>query len=270
MINALTILIISSILIFKGYAERWSDTVSFSKTDADKFLNTAEIKSSIFFTNEMSETNRLLIQAINNNTFELTEASSALVAAINEGNSELINSILENEQREDIALAFLTAEKNGGLQNLAVFINQTMTNIFESQSANEIVAALEKIIENGGCDRVFSILLEVDTVAMDESNSEKLQIAFSRSQTIVRCANEVTASPIPREIQQLSYLYSIGVLLSDYPVPQDVCQESTSCIFLMQSTRFLLDLRKVRCVAKRVCEFIGFEEERICQRECQT
>eukprot|EP01024_Parvocaulis_polyphysoides_P070340 TRINITY_DN866_c0_g2_i1.p2 TRINITY_DN866_c0_g2~~TRINITY_DN866_c0_g2_i1.p2 ORF type:complete len:251 (+),score=16.55 TRINITY_DN866_c0_g2_i1:174-926(+) len=250
MINALTILIISSILIFKGYAERWSDTVSFSKTDADKFLNTAEIKSSIFFTNEMSETNRLLIQAINNNTFELTEASSALVAAINEGNSELINSILENEQREDIALAFLTAEKNGGLQNLAVFINQTMTNIFESQSANEIVAALEKIIENGGCDRVFSILLEVDTVAMDESNSEKLQIAFSRSQTIVRCANEVTASAIP--------------------LPQDVCQESTSCIFLMQSTRFLLDLRKVRCVAKRVCEFIGFEEERICQRECQT
>eukprot|EP01024_Parvocaulis_polyphysoides_P070442 TRINITY_DN868_c0_g1_i4.p3 TRINITY_DN868_c0_g1~~TRINITY_DN868_c0_g1_i4.p3 ORF type:complete len:106 (+),score=11.42 TRINITY_DN868_c0_g1_i4:101-418(+) len=86
---------------------------------------------------------------------------------------------------------------------------------------------------------------EIDRLIESDEISEKLQAAIYGSDAIMVCVGVPQAIP-----------------------SQNQCKESQSCIFLNQESKHLLNSAN-QCHTKRVCRFLGFDEDYICVRECE-
>eukprot|EP01024_Parvocaulis_polyphysoides_P070441 TRINITY_DN868_c0_g1_i3.p1 TRINITY_DN868_c0_g1~~TRINITY_DN868_c0_g1_i3.p1 ORF type:complete len:200 (+),score=32.00 TRINITY_DN868_c0_g1_i3:298-897(+) len=169
-----------------------------------------------------------------------------VVAALNEKNTEVINQAVDSGASEVVASAFSIAQQSGNSKVLAKFFYQVFsTNPPGSFISNQMLDIMEQIKDNLGCDQIDQILWEIDSLIENDEISEKLQAAIYGSDAIMVCVGVPQAIP-----------------------SQNQCKESQSCIFLNQESKHLLNSAN-QCHTKRVCRFLGFDEDYICVRECE-
>eukprot|EP01024_Parvocaulis_polyphysoides_P019380 TRINITY_DN18777_c0_g2_i1.p1 TRINITY_DN18777_c0_g2~~TRINITY_DN18777_c0_g2_i1.p1 ORF type:complete len:267 (-),score=28.44 TRINITY_DN18777_c0_g2_i1:647-1387(-) len=182
-------------------------------------------------------------------SYSSTSDSWSVTSAIQSGNIHEINKVITNGETDAVASAIVNMD-SGQWWSMARYVYETgMEKSSGSWELSQLIKILERIISDGGCSVVFGILQELDAMVVEDAVSEQLQALFSGSKIILECVDNNTE----RTVVQV----------------QNPCVESTSCIFLLQSTRFLLN-EVPECGGRRVCNFIGFDQQPICERECET
>eukprot|EP01023_Acetabularia_acetabulum_P038831 TRINITY_DN37190_c0_g1_i6.p2 TRINITY_DN37190_c0_g1~~TRINITY_DN37190_c0_g1_i6.p2 ORF type:complete len:184 (-),score=17.90 TRINITY_DN37190_c0_g1_i6:106-657(-) len=181
-----------------------------------------------------------------------------IAGQLRNGNTTNVVSYMQNNAAEDVASTF----KNQSNKKLAAFIYdiiivRNLGRLFRDQ----IIRILEILAQAEQCEKVFSILQEIHVLSGgDENILDKLQEEFSSSKIVFECV---------KKIHVIQLLEMEGFVADGETVAaQDPCVEVTNCNFVLQATRFLLVPQL--CDARRVCNFLGFEQREICQRECEN
>eukprot|EP01023_Acetabularia_acetabulum_P017571 TRINITY_DN1879_c1_g1_i3.p1 TRINITY_DN1879_c1_g1~~TRINITY_DN1879_c1_g1_i3.p1 ORF type:complete len:223 (+),score=26.63 TRINITY_DN1879_c1_g1_i3:1161-1829(+) len=174
------------------------------------------------------------------------------------GNSTNVASFMQNNEDEDVASAF----EDQGNKQIASFIYDNIIVKNLGKFINDAtVRILEILVEAGQCEKVFSILEEIQELSGgDEQILDKLQEQFSSSEIIFDCVRNITVT----QLLQTEDFAAEGRTVA----AQDPCREVTNCVFVFQATRFLLD--QEQCNPQRVCNFLGFQQRDICERECEN
>eukprot|EP01023_Acetabularia_acetabulum_P038830 TRINITY_DN37190_c0_g1_i5.p2 TRINITY_DN37190_c0_g1~~TRINITY_DN37190_c0_g1_i5.p2 ORF type:complete len:206 (-),score=22.07 TRINITY_DN37190_c0_g1_i5:106-723(-) len=186
------------------------------------------------------------------------ESNPKIVASLTDGKWTPVSSYMQITVDCNVADTF---EQSANKQIAAFIYDSIIVNNLGIWFNNQIIHVLEILVQLGFCDKVFFILEEMHALSGgDEDILDKLQTIFSGSQIIFVCVRDTTVS----QLLPTADFVAVGNTVA----PQDPCVEATNCNFVLQATRFLLVPQL--CDARRVCNFLGFEQREICQRECEN